>query len=131
MGQCILKIHKLKSGKRRVCPYGYYGLYEDDEDKFFAKPQEAEDVLERFDEDFNLFRGDNPGLSVIIPYPWDEITSESIMLEIVRQYYYAILSNDLNIDIEDPAKEFFQIVYPPDQLHVEWSWSIGYGWLKF
>jgi len=110
MGQCILKIHKINGEEKRISPYGYFGEFDDDEDEFFATPVTNEIFLNKIEKDYNLIRADNPGLSIIITYPWEEINSKTILKEVISQYYYAILSRDLVVDIEDPSKNIFYTI---------------------
>ena len=99
MGQSVLKIHR--SNGRRYAPYGYYGRFEDD----FALPVEDPGHIEQFRRDFAVRRADEPGLSVIIPYPDEEIEIESVIRSVINQYFFPILSGDLAVTVAGGAHE--------------------------
>ena len=98
MGQSVLKIHK--SGGRRFYPYGYYGEFQGD----FAVPVEARALVDQFCRDFQLARGDRPGLSVVVPYPDPELTPEAIIPSIVRHYFLPIIRGDLVVEVVHDGK---------------------------
>lgn len=103
MGQAILKTHYL-NGKRHS-PYGYFASFETTpKDPDFANPIERKNFLNRLEHGFDLLRGNNPGLSIIIPYIRDEITFENLLRDVIEQYYYAILSDELKVDLESDSK---------------------------
>lgn len=95
MGQSVLKIHRLNN--QRFAPYGYYGVF----DNGFALPVDDEEHVKIFCEDFNIQRIDQPGLSVVIPYPDEEIQPESIIRSAIHHYFFPILSNDLTITVRN------------------------------
>lgn len=110
MGLSILKIHKLENESSKISPYGYFGEFEEDDDEYFSTPIINEKNLEDISKDFKLIRENHSGLSIIITFPCEEITCESILREVIRQYYYAIIANDLVVDIEDKTqKTFFHV----------------------
>lgn len=89
MGQSVLKIHRANG--QRYAPYGYYGRFEDD----YALPVEDPEHIDRFCRDFSIRRNGEPGLSVIIPYPDEEIEIESVIRSVINQYFFPLLSGDL------------------------------------
>ena len=97
MGQSVLKIHRANG--RRYAPYGYYGRFEED----FALPVEEPELVDRFCRDFSIRRSAEPGLSVIIPYPDEEIEIESVIRSVINQYFFPILSGDLAVTIAGGA----------------------------
>jgi hypothetical protein len=100
MGQCVLKIHKLDGIK--YSPYGYFGQFEgEEENKFFALPIEDSKFIDNFSQEFSLQREEQPGLSIIIPYPRKEITVKQLCKSVIHQYFYPILSKDLIVEIQD------------------------------
>lgn len=103
MGLSVLKTHHLKqepSVKRY--PYGYFGIFRNN-DEYFATPTNDEQLLKEFRQTFNLKRDNNTtsGLSVIIPFPRKEITSDSIIRSVLKQYFYPIISGNLIIEVVD------------------------------
>lgn len=93
MGQSVLKIHRVNG--QRYAPYGYYGRFEDD----FALPVEDPEHIDQFCSDFSISRVHQPGLSVLIPYPDEEIEIESVIRSVIDQYFFPILSGDLAVTI--------------------------------
>ena len=93
MGQSVLKVHKV--GGKRFSPYGYFGRFEEE----FALPVDAPLQLDQFCADFQLARGDKPGLSVVVPYPDGELTPETIIPSIVRHYFLLIIGRDLVVEV--------------------------------
>ena len=89
MGQSVLKIHWSDGSK--YAPYGYYGFFEND----FALPIEDRAFIEQFCKDFSLRRNHDPGLSVIIPFPDEDIVPEAVIRAVINQYFFPILSGDL------------------------------------
>jgi hypothetical protein len=95
MGQAVLRVHQLDG--HRHYPYGYFGLIDDRDG--FAMPVDREAVLSEFGSKFSLTRRNESGLSIVIPYPHDEITAERIAGAIIRQYFYAILAGALVVTV--------------------------------
>ena len=100
MGQCILKIHSVNDTECR--PYGYWGEFERDG---FAMPVTDSEIIHTFKTDFQLSRIDEPGLSVVIPFPADGITPETVLKAVIRQYFFAIVSDALRVVVRCPTEE--------------------------
>lgn len=98
MGQSVLKIHR--SGGRRFAPYGYFGHFEGD----FALPLDDEAWVARFCQDFSIRRKDEPGLSVIVPFPEGEITPQGMLRAAMDQYFFPILAGDLVVTVVDGGR---------------------------
>ena len=99
MGQSVLKIHRANG--QRYAPYGYYGRFEDD----FALPVDDPEHIDQFCRDFSIRRAGEPGLSVIIPYPDEEIEIESVIRSVINQYFFPILSGDLVVTVAGGANQ--------------------------
>ena len=94
MGQAVLRIHRIEG--RRYRPYGYYGQHENG----FTTPLDDPEVVERFERDFGL-RRHGTGLSVVVPYPDEEITKEKLLESVLCQYFQPILEGRLEVEIKD------------------------------
>lgn len=94
MGQSVLKVHQLDGS--RLYPYGYFGTIEGDG---FAKPIETAGFLDQFRSDFSLARKNEPGLSVIVPFPDEDITAGRLLKATLRQYFYPIMAGKLVVTI--------------------------------
>ena len=114
MGSSILKIHHLDGEEKRISPYGFFGNYTDPEDSFFVLPvnePDNNDFIETFEKKFKIQRqspetGNNlVGFSVLIPFIWEEITSNDLIQAVIEQFYYPILTGNLIIKIEDEIEQ--------------------------
>lgn len=97
VGQSILRSHHVDG--RSYTPDGWFG--EKPEKDEAAAPVEDRDFIEQFESDFGLERGEDPGLSIIVPY-CDESWSTDVVIEsIVQDYFYVILREELIVTVED------------------------------
>lgn len=113
MGRSVLCIHS-ESGKEYDSE-GYGGQYLDKADypagwrdypDDWPSPCTDQSEMELFREDFGLDRGDtDPGLSLVIPCPKDDITYESIFDAVISQYFWEILRGTLECVISDGARD--------------------------
>lgn len=103
MGRALLKIHALEGTHYSD---GYYGILEDETaipyDQFVL-PVSDTGYLDEFARDIGLSRYTEPGLSVIIPWIYPEVSSEALQKSVLRDFFYPILSGNLEIDIETPS----------------------------
>jgi len=95
MGQSVLRVHQLNES--RLYPYGYLGHIDDD----FAKPFVSEAFLKPFCSDFSVSRTTEPGLSVVVPFPDEDINPSRILRATLRQYFYPIMAGALVVTIGD------------------------------
>ena len=108
MGQAMLKTHTIDASgeSAKYPPYGYFAAPSDlSDDKWLPLPvdeREAGAAIARVAADFKLQRGSEPGLSVIVPYPKEELSPESIARAVVVQWFLPILRGDLEVTIEPP-----------------------------
>jgi hypothetical protein len=93
MGQAVLRIHRLDGA--RHYPYGYFGDFEGD----FALPVDDDAAIETFCRDFGIARANEPGLSVVIPYPDPTLEPQALLRSVVRHYFVPILAGDLAVEI--------------------------------
>ncbi len=93
LGQSVLRIHKLDG--HRYYPYGYFGDIRDG----FALPIDDRDTLLRFQDEFCLDRGEQPGLSIVIPYPDTEITPDAVAASLIHHYFVPILAGDMSAEV--------------------------------
>jgi hypothetical protein len=97
MGRAILKSHQI--GDQGFVPDGYYGVRQGN----LTLPVEDESIVNRFGELFRLERGNDPGLSIVVPwYDAEGITPASLLEAVVRGYFVPILSGDLAVVIINP-----------------------------
>jgi hypothetical protein len=105
MGRSILKSHAVND--ERYVPDGYYGKpVAMEHGERLIVPFDEPELLDRFCRDFGLQRGDEPGLSIVVPYyDTEEITSDSIVEAVIQGYFYPILSGDLVVTVSGPDGE--------------------------
>jgi hypothetical protein len=94
MGRSILKGHRVDG--KQFHPDGYYGAWRDG----LAMPLEARADIDAFRRAFSLSRSDEPGLSVVVPLLQDVITFNSLLRAVLRDYFFAVLTGDLEVSIE-------------------------------
>ena len=104
MGQNVLTKHTIDG--KRYPPYGYFGLIEDDLDvPLRLSETEHRPVIERFIQDFGLQFRDEPGLSVVIPFPRvggeNDLTKDRIAAAVVHNYFYPIIAGRLEVIVDD------------------------------
>jgi hypothetical protein len=55
----------------------------------------------RFAHDFGLHRGKEPGLSVVIPFPDDDLTPDEIVKAVIENTFHQIITGHLIVQVED------------------------------
>jgi len=104
MGQTILKTHRIDSVTYQ--PDGLYGKKESHDG--FVLPfngTDDEELLERFQRVFELERGTDPGLSIVVPWYDLEFTKEALVEAVIKDYFYPILDKRLEVLVEIPDLE--------------------------
>ncbi len=103
MGKITLKSHWLDD---QYCQEGFFGVPPElDSDSDLVMPIEDAPVLDDFCDAFDLQRGVEAGLSVIVPWPWEDITQEQIVSAVLRDYFWPILAGQIEVWIETPGVE--------------------------
>ncbi len=97
MGQAVLRIHRLEGQRYR--PYGYFGRHRGG----LALPLEDEDAARAFARSFGLRRMDAPGLSIVVPYPEEEVTADALARSVLHHYFLPLLAGRLEVAIADDA----------------------------
>lgn len=93
-GQIALRPHRI--GDKT---FDAYGLWYDDSNRdlrpFIDK------AAARFVHDFDLRRGKEPGLSVIVPFPDDDLTPDEIIKAVIENTYHQIITGGLVVQVDD------------------------------
>ena len=101
MGMALLKTHHLGDIK-----YRYYGSFaahsEEPDERWLPLPVNSDDFVQDAVSDFNLERLEDPGLSVIVPYPKDDLKPATIARAVLTQYFLPIVRGDLVVEIVHP-----------------------------
>jgi hypothetical protein len=100
MGMSILKGHTLNNDDYK--PDGWFGLRRDDG---MVMPLEQSDSINRFRKCFSLERGSEPGLSIVVPWLDTDVTEDAIVRAVMRDYFYPILTNRLEVIVKTPSSE--------------------------
>ncbi len=104
MGQSVLTKHNVNG--QRHAPYGYFGEMDDG----LALPLRLSEpghrpFIEQFIADFGLQFRDEPGLSVVIPFPRVDgdlpIDRPQILAAIVHNYFYPIIAERLEVTVDE------------------------------
>lgn len=100
MGQAVLGMHRLDD---TVFPaHGFFG---DRRDASIVHdmpvPVRDQAIVDEFIRQFRLKRIDEPGLSIVIPFPDPTITPESMVDVVILNYFIPILRRQLTLQIDD------------------------------
>ena len=106
MGMAVLRTHML-DGKKHP-PYGHFAAETDTrDDEWLPLPIDSgsdPDFVRQTIRDFALDRLDHPGLSIVVPYPKEELTAASIARAIITQYFLPIVRGDLIVEVRAPGE---------------------------
>jgi len=100
MGKAVLKSHYLNAGSEYYQD-GYFGIREDDSQLIMPVTDATE--IDRFCRLFDLQRGTDAGLSVVVPWPDRATTDASLVRAVLRDYFYPILAGQLEVVVETPG----------------------------
>jgi hypothetical protein len=95
MGQVVLATHKLNG--KKFAPHGFFAL---PGPGGLQMPATDPAFIDRFCECTGIARRTEPGLSVVIPYLLDEITPAALIPEIIRNYFFPILTGQLEVEVD-------------------------------
>jgi hypothetical protein len=93
-GQISLRPHRVDD---KI--FDAYGLWYDDSHRTFTPF--IDKAAARFAHDFDLRRGKEPGLSVVIPFPDDDLTPEAIIKAVIENTFHQIISGHLIVHMDD------------------------------
>ena len=100
IGRSTLTMHLVN--ERALDSEGYFGRFESPHLPYFATPETEPAVLEDFTHDFLLTRrADEPGLSVVIPWPDADITFDTLIESIVRNWFWMLLQDKMKVHVTD------------------------------
>lgn len=96
MGQAVLKTHII--GNTKYAPHIFYGV---SGPRNLQLPETDPFEVACFCDAFGITRVNEPGLSVAIPFVVEEITARALIPEVIRNYFFPILTGRLIVEIED------------------------------
>jgi hypothetical protein len=100
MGMAVLKSHDLNG--TRYDPDGWLG---ENGDEGLILPTEDTSFIDQFSQTFDIQRGDDPGLTIVVPWCDVDLTDENLVRAVLRGYFWPILRGKLEVIIEAPKIE--------------------------
>ena len=97
LGNTVLRVREL--GGEQFTPDGWFG----DLDETLVLPLDQGDIIRDFQETFRLTRKRDTGLSVVIPFADPLITAEEIVVDVAKEYFWPILTHQLEVTVEGPS----------------------------
>lgn len=103
MGMAILKTHHIDDDEKYP-PYGQFAIHSDEPDATWLplpvdSDDDPHDIIDTAVHDFGLQRGDWSGLSVVIPWPKEELKPDAITRAVLTQYFLPIVYGNLEVEI--------------------------------
>ena len=104
IGRSTLKMHRVHG--RQHDSEGYFGQFEIPHHPYFASPETDQRLLDQFAFDFKLSRAeDEPGLSLVIPWPDDDITYDSLIESLLRHWFWVLLTDQIEVEVAMAGSE--------------------------
>ena len=113
MGQSVARIHEL--GGKTYFPEGFYARFDKtgfqlpfethkktSADADPLAKQEAKKIAQ-FLKDFSLTRIDEPGLSVVIPFPSEKLSPEGLIQSAIVHFFFTILKGELVVEVHSKS----------------------------
>lgn len=102
MGQAVLKSHHING--EYYSPDGWFGSLPEGSGDNLVMPVDNKALIDNFVRIFDLQRGENdPGLSIVIPWHDQELTERALLKAVLRDYFWPILMNRLQVLVETPG----------------------------
>jgi len=104
MGQAKLGSHSV--GNEHFVAEGFFhdvGANEKVQVPFSSTRNSVE--IEEFERHFHLQRKNRNGLSIIVPYPTENLTANEVLRSVIVHYFYPILRGDLRVEVVGPEQE--------------------------
>lgn len=103
MGRSVLAIHKIPGEPAEYVSEGYGGQFlNQGTNEHWASPCNDAGELKQFRDDFRLERTpQDPGLSIVLPYPKEDISYESVFNALINQFFWEFLRGTLECIIDD------------------------------
>lgn len=99
MGRAMLKHHWVGDD---FCHDGYFGVVPDGTGQL-VMPVADDILIDQFCSVFDLQRGADAGLSLIVPWPDTDITDQALVRAVMHDYFYPILAGQLDVIVETPS----------------------------
>jgi hypothetical protein len=99
MGTAVLRNHWLD--QKPYLPDGWFGIRSTEVPGLTLPVQNNPGFLAEFKTDFGMSRGDQNGLSVVIPWLSDDVTVPEITKAVLQGYFHPILRKKLVVEVVD------------------------------
>lgn len=99
MGSAVVRIHTHDGEEYH--PDAWFGLRDDVEQP--VSPVRDAYFIEDFEKAFDLRRGREPGLSIVVPSVDERVSRSELCRGVVRSFFWPILDGQLVVDIEAPS----------------------------
>jgi len=96
MGQAVLGTHHDSEG-RDLDAHGFFSERRPDG---FQLPVKDPVYVRNFARATGITRADEPGLSIAIPFVRSDLSADALVRELVRNYYFPILTNQLESEVD-------------------------------
>lgn len=114
IGRSVLQIHSI--GGDEYQSEGYFAEFPDQQYPYFAVASENAKLIREFVDCFNITRTSNqPGLSLVIPFPDPTIKTEHLIVDIIKHYFWEIQKGTIEIEVADNKGEKTRIA--KDSIH--------------
>lgn len=95
MGEAVLMTHDIEGDT--CAPYGFYANVGF---KGIQVPETDKAAIAKFTKVTALTRSNEPGFSVVIPFPIDQLKPESLIEGVIANYFYPILTGELEVEVQ-------------------------------
>ncbi len=95
MGSAVVKTHSIE--EQDYQPDGWFGCRESDDEP--VKPVTDSEFIDAFEKAFELKRGKERGLSVVVPSVDERVNAADLRRGIIRSFFWPILLGDLVVDL--------------------------------
>ncbi len=103
MGMSILKSHNVNG--TRYTPDGWLGQQCECSDEDLILPIEDGNFINSFCQAFDIQRGDDPGLTIVVPWYDLDFTDDNLVRAVLRDYFWPILRSQLEVIVETGSIE--------------------------
>lgn len=100
MGSAVVRTHSI--GEHDYQPDGWFGCREEDDKP--VEPVTDQEFISTFEKVFHLKRGNQTGLSIVVPSVDERVNAADLKRGIVRSFFWPILLGELVIDLEAPGE---------------------------
>jgi len=101
MGQTVLNLRKVEG--HQYPPHAFFSDLENEDDiyKKIPVPIRDQEFVNQFAKNFNLERNQNPGLSIVIPFPNLTFNPDKMIGVAIENYFYPLITGQLVLQFDD------------------------------